>query len=185
MVHMSNYFEPDNYIPNKSFLYSIFKKSKQDNIIEKYNTLTNFYKLNTLSPGYQNENNFAIVFDKEHNTIFRINKIIYVYGKHNELPKFHYVGYIVSVFYIDKYKIKENNYVYLDIKSADTVLNEIEAIFKTPVSGGMRSNKTIINKKTHKINKKLIHKAQFYKLKSKYNKNIKQKRKTKQNKITS
>ena len=44
--------------------------------------------------------------------------------------------------------------------------------------GGCMRSKTNINKKTHKINNKLIHKTQYYK--SKYNKNIKHKSKTKQ-----
>ena len=44
--------------------------------------------------------------------------------------------------------------------------------------GGCMRSKTNINKRTHKINNKLIHKTQYYK--SKYNKNIKHKSKTKQ-----
>ena len=57
----------------------------------------------------------------------------------------------------------------------------LSSMLKSGVSikrGGCMRSKTNINKKTHKINNKLIHKTQYYK--SKYNKNIKHKSKTKQ-----
>ena len=189
----------------KKLLYNIIIFFQAYNIII-INSLVHYYDINPirlpniLKLKYNVQNN-CIFFDtyEQKNIIIRIYKIDYEIDYSYDIKKnvtiIKHAGYMCCVFYIDEYEIEKNAYVYLDIKSKDTIIKEIEKqdrenkeqnynkFISTVVRhsghrGGMRS-KTNINKKTYRINNKLIHKVQHYK--SKYNKNIKHnsKKKTK------
>ena len=116
------------YTINESPYYNNINNITYIDIIKRYDTIKTNKYINHDSPDIYYLNKSIYFFDKykNKNIIIRMYELYYRCSNNNKEVIHFVVGYIVCVFYIDEYEIEKNSYVYLDVKSTNTLLDEIE-----------------------------------------------------------